>query len=251
MLLAQQVENEQLFTSLLQSKFPNVAVINLGKASSGPNNYNQVLDYFLKDKKIHSNPTQIVYFITPDTDWNDLLSPSVDPSSTSSWKSIIRDSLRIYEAGYYLYFKIRDNILDVKNTYFKSVNRDLPIYAYDSNENSKVIVILEKVFSELRGLAQREKIQVSIILMPTLAQVSNGLDSPIYLYPSSRINKLADQYGLSFFDLTGAVIRDAQTTHENPVDLFLPCEGHLSVKGHRELAELLADYLNQQKMLTS
>lgn len=57
-----EVNNESVFTNLIQKQLPDIAIVNLSKSGSGPIYYNKVIRNFVEHEEIHQN-VKIYYLI--------------------------------------------------------------------------------------------------------------------------------------------------------------------------------------------
>ena len=72
MIAGLEVNNELLFTNIIQKHLPHIAIVNLSKSGSGPIYYNKVIRNFVEDEEIHQNVKKVYYFIYMGNDFENL-----------------------------------------------------------------------------------------------------------------------------------------------------------------------------------
>jgi len=233
-----QVNNDALFTSILQEHLNDIAIFNVSKSGSGPLFYNKLIKYFLREKILHPHVTRIFYCFFLENDFNGIFFESQD----TVLKKIIREylyQLKFFSILRFLNEKIKDFVI----TEFIGKQRlqasEKPFYSYPNDLSKEAFSKIESVFKELKEISQLNNVDIIITLVPQVRQILEGETGSIYLYPVQNLERLAKKTGLKSYNLAYDLIQ-YQKKHQVPYPFFSsPCDGHFSEFGHRIVAQML------------
>lgn len=259
-----QVDNAQLFSSLLQEQLDDIAMFNLGKSGSGPIIYNKVLKNFLEYEPVHENVTRIFYFIFLGNDFDNLLRESRDSPLKTFVKRVFY-KVRVYHLLRILYFQLRYTLFE-RRMHAKPENssqqpeqngavelkktdrerndervlpEELPFYAYSNKMSEDAFGILDEVLAEFQMLARRHRSRAILVTLPSVKDIQRGLKDPAYLYPTEMLRRLSEEHQIEFYDMAADLMRyQAASQLEYPY-YSLECDGHFSAFGHQALAQYL------------
>ena len=208
MTLGLQVDNRHLFTSLLQTYFNDIAIINIAKSGCGPIFYNKILQNFLITERIHPNVTKIFYFVYMGNDFDNLFEEEED----TKFKRFIKRyfyRVRTYHLLRIIYFQLRYRITDLNKSLFqkdtvesdaspitsKSSNspinneqqENLPFYAYPNQKSEQARAILDTTLHNAKKMADMYRVELIVVSLPSVKQIQARKHHALYTYPISLL----------------------------------------------------------------
>jgi len=274
-----EVNNESVFTNLIQKQLPDIAIVNLSKSGSGPIYYNKVIRNFVEHEEIHQNVTRIYYLIYMGNDFTNMFQETPD----NFVKTLIKRyfyRIRVYHLLRIIFIHLKAKVVSREFPHieeesgtstktvessshgkkqldssaameFSSENQnqlqgaELPFYAYPNESSQQAFAILEKTLETMHQFLREHQIELIVVTVPSVEQIQVGLEHPLYAYPIQTLEKITQQQNMSFYNLAKDMI-----AYKNHYDVPYPyfsfkCDGHFNEYGHQVIAELLLDYAKQ------
>jgi hypothetical protein len=275
-----EVNNESVFTNIIQKHLPDIAIVNLSKSGSGPIYYNKVIQNFVEDEEIHQNVTKVYYCIYMGNDFKNMFQETPD----SFVKILIKKyfyRIRVYHLLRIIFIHLRAKVVSrifpqieeasgtptktVKNPSHRKKQLDtsgamefssknhgqiqggakLPFYAYSNDSSEQAFAILEKTLETMHQFLREHQIELIVVAVPSVKQIQAGLEHPLYTYPIQALENITQQHHMAFYNLAKDMIA-YKDHHDLPYPyLSFECDGHFNEDGHQVIAELLLDYAKQ------
>ena len=246
-----QVDNEALFTTILQSKVGDAAIINLGKSGSGPAYYNRVIYNFVDKEKVHAHVTRVYYFVTMENDFQNLFEEIPDNALNQFLRQHFYD-LKTYQLLKSAFIQLRTRHVVPKEVFAHQKNEQgLPFYAYPNERSDQAFARLDSLWTELEEFSTSHKLQIVIVPIPAIEQLEAGVGHSVYQYPIESLITLSKRHGFQFCDLAKDMIIFKEKNKVIPPYFSLPCDSHLSPFGHRVVAELLFEHLRSSSGISA
>ena len=260
-----QVDNEKLFTSLIQKALPSKAIINIAKSGAGLTYYRSFLYKYLNNS--HKNIKRVYLFFFLGNDFTALLQTA--PNRKGEFKRFQKHSnlyYKDYAKDRYLISmlkQLRDSLqnedINLKSIYAMitvGARIDKWLFGNKPDENNPTLFWTRKgkwtdlvkhnldlEFSNIQKMTNKEAIEVFILPLPAVENFMYGKDHPTYIRSKAILSEAAYKYKFKYIDLAGKLIEYAKKMNLKYPFLSFYCDGHYSEDGHKIIAENLIPLL--------
>ncbi|WP_298311611.1 hypothetical protein [uncultured Aquimarina sp.] len=266
------VEDNEVFTHLIENQLENTSVYNLGV-----NGYGQVQEYLvLKKWAPKIEPDVIVVMIYLRNDFTDNMNKNswLYPRPTVVFNKDIpiqiippvtdyktKEKLPFYYKSH-LYRLVKNSISNIKSKNEKDTNTSYtPPEVYTcrnplSEETKIMYETMQRLLIEINTYGKSINTPVVFVLAPSMVQIEDYLWSQIEAYnkgftlekelPNTSLLTFAKVNQLKMIDLMPAL----QKSHRNGIKMYNIQEQHWTAAGNQIVAYVLSDYLQQKVMRT-
>lgn len=263
------VEDDQVFTQVMESQLTNTSVYNLGV-----NGYGQVQEYLvLKEWYPKLQPDLIMVLIYLRNDFTDNMGkyPWLYPRPTAIFDTDVpvqiippsteyetKKKLPFYYKSH-LYRFVKKSFSNIKSKTVKGDNASYTppeVYTcrYPMNEDSKELYdTMERMILEIDQYGKHNNTPVVFALAPSMVQVESNLWSQVESYdtsihlqndlPNATLSAFAKANNISIIDLM-PVLKKA---HQRGVKMYNSQEQHWTVEGNKVVADILTTYVQEVK----
>ena len=264
-----QIKESDTFAALAERSVNNldldkkVEIMNMGIAGVGTKKE----IYILENNGLKFDPDLLILAFFAGNDFYDNMTENINPEAKfTRWREF-KNNIKLFFRNhstawrFILRQKSRNKLLNFlkkeKNlttnlggtpllgaTYIGNTNADPLFKEVYSDDVRKMIDMTQKLLLEFKKLAEREKKNHLVLILPSAAQVYlNGSEG---FYPE-RINEVLKKYfeseSIKYIDLLPDLKNQYKMRPEEL--LYFPIDGHPNENFHRIVAEKLADYLNE------
>lgn len=261
------VEDDQVFTQVIESQLANTSVYNLGV-----NGYGQVQEYLvLKEWYPKLQPDLIVVLIYLRNDFTDNMGkyPWLYPRPTAVFDTDVpvqiippsteyqtKEKLPFYYSSH-LYRFVKKSLSNIKSKTVKGGNASYTppeVYTcqYPMTEESKEMYdTMERMILEMHQYGKDKNTPVVFALAPSMVQVEEDLwsqvtayDSSIHLQndlPNATLSAFAKANNISIIDLMPAL----KKAHQSGVKMYNSQEQHWTKEGNKVVGDVLSKHIQE------
>ncbi len=226
------VENEEVFTALLESRLKNTEVLNFGV--SGYAAYQELER--LKEEGLRFHPDLVLFVCQSFPDGYPALEKNVGPQPAHEISGLQKAAafLRRHSRFYLLIHESRPLIEEKIHTLLSPVPQPEPV------DQAERIQSGLDVLARLQQLAGKEKFSPVVVYVPPRQAAKEG-DSG----EADTLRAYCEKNGIPFLDLTPA-LHDIWKNGKSP---YFRIDDHWNRIGHETAAEAVKDFLTKEKLV--